>query len=112
MSTAYSPVQARTKYETVVNLKTAKALGLTVPLTLPARRGDRMNGREFMTLVDVPAWPLEVQAPQPTTAVIGFTRSTSLADATMRHATQKKGPVDWLAGGPFLASAGSPVRSL
>lgn len=26
--------------------------------------------------------------------------------------TQKKGPKDWLAGGPFLASAGSPVRSL
>jgi putative ABC transport system substrate-binding protein len=25
------PIQAPTKYETVVNLKTAKALGLTVP---------------------------------------------------------------------------------
>jgi putative ABC transport system substrate-binding protein len=28
------PVQAPTKYETIVNLKTAKALGLTVPLSL------------------------------------------------------------------------------
>jgi putative tryptophan/tyrosine transport system substrate-binding protein len=35
------PVQAPTKYQTVVNLKTAKALGLDVPLSLlPRRRGD------------------------------------------------------------------------
>jgi putative ABC transport system substrate-binding protein len=41
------PVQQPTKFQLIVNLKTTKSLGLTVPLSLLGRRVDRVNLKPF-----------------------------------------------------------------
>jgi hypothetical protein len=118
------PVQLAVKVEFVINLRTAKALGITFPNTLLARaderrRGDRMKRRTFITLLGgAVAWPLAARAQQPyrmrlVGVLMGFEESDREARsclAAFRGALAKLG---WM-GGTILGSnfGGLPVMQI
>ena len=98
------PVQAPVKYELVINLKTAKTLGLdsAAVAARPRRRGDRMKRREFITLLGgaAAAWPIAALAQATRLPTIGYLGSATLATESQRMAAfvQRLRELGWIEG--------------
>ncbi|HMF23492.1 MAG TPA: ABC transporter substrate binding protein, partial [Pseudolabrys sp.] len=79
------PIQQATKVELVINMKTAKALGLTVPLPLVGRVDEVIELSDASSYRCSAAWPLVARAQQAAMPVVGLLDSRSQVTLLAHH---------------------------
>ena len=101
------PVLQSTKFEFVINLQTARALGIEVPSSAARhrRRVDRVKRREFITLLggSAVAWPLAAHAQQTQRmrrigVLVSFSETDPEGQASVAHFRKALQELGWTEG--------------